>query len=221
MKLNLDQVDFGDESVESIYEIHMTVECDDSDVELFCFTCSAKSVFCGDLVKPLVVQLGVNSERKDVMTSSKLTATPDGLRKYCVDLVEYFETLGWNVLRIKIETTPWHELAPQEHIAFKDGQYFESHLPVSIHTDGDLEVLNDISHYLNLHVSANAFKVHEGCRTVMTTFRSTGYTAEGFQAEVAAKCRVLRDYAFSVSEPIVEFAIYDSNRSHDDKWMHE
>jgi hypothetical protein len=53
----------------------------------------------------------------------------------------------------------------------------------------------------------------------MVTKRDADCNAPEFIARVDAVSKLLADYDFKVSAPIVEFVIYDSNQAHDDRWV--
>lgn len=205
---------FGDLSVTNIYEIHITVKCTEEGVPRFRET----SVALG--VKPLVVQLAEGRVMNDVMTSSDIKCTPSELMDECSRLVNGLSAAGWPVVRCKVETTPWHPkaLVPEEQM--KPYQYFESHIPIRVNSAMNLDPLRKQCKEMGLHLSANAFKVHLDERTVMSTFRATHLCADEFKATVAQQCSTLKDSGFNLDVPVVEFAIFDSNRDHDNEWLH-
>ncbi|MNE51299.1 hypothetical protein D3C80_1459220 [compost metagenome] len=54
----------------------------------------------------------------------------------------------------------------------------------------------------------------------MATIRSTQWDAAEFKRNVDAAVTILTDKLHcDVETPVVEFAIFDSNRSHDDEWI--
>ncbi|MNC11913.1 hypothetical protein D3C75_596240 [compost metagenome] len=135
--------------------------------------------------------------------------------------------MEWNTVRCKVECAPFHskviDLEPKDILPF---QYFESHIPVRIRDERSIRHLQIACAMLEMHMSANAFKVQDNERTIMTTYRSSDVNAEQFRAATDRRVEVLsgqhasyEQYCFNVSNPVVEFAIFDSNRSHDNQWI--
>jgi hypothetical protein len=117
------------------------------------------------------------------------------------------------VLRIKIETVPWHPSAS----VLEGEQYFESHLAVECPVM-EREILSRIAKDLGCHASRNVNKVIEDTATVMVTYRSQE-PREGFEASVKARAEAITLMGFKVAKTIVEFAIFDTNRKHDAVWL--
>lgn len=207
--------------VAELYEIHITVKSD-GEIEQFRECCAELEV------KPLVVQLANGAVPDDVMTSSSIKCTPSELRDECMRILIGLEVMGWHTVRCKVETSPFHskvaELKPEDILPF---QYFESHIPIRVTVDDDLEMLRILcERHLDMHMSANAFKVNDAERTIMSTYRSTVHDADSFRVATENRVAVLRgdhpsytQYEFRADRPVVEFAIFDSNRSHDDEWI--
>lgn len=210
----------GSLEAEELYEIHITVKSDGA-IDDF-------KACCAELeVKPLVVQLANGEVPDDVMTSSSIKCTPSELRDECMRILIGLEVMGWHTIRCKVETPPFHskvvELKPEDILPF---QYFEAHIPILVNENTPIVHLRGLCRHLDLHLSANAFKVNNAERTFMTTYRSAAYTAQKFREGVDLRVAVLSGdhpsynvFEFSAETPVVEFAIFDSNRSHDDEWI--
>ena len=199
------------------YEIHITVKSD-GEIEQFKEACATLEV------KPLVVQLSNGEVPDDVMTSSSITCTPSELRDECVRILVGLEAMEWDTVRCKVECAPFHEKVAnlRNHVDILPFQYFESHIPVVMgpgHTEDDWRRLRVLAEGNGLHMSANAFKVQDDLRTSMLTCRSTLFIAENFKIYVRYLCNFLAVCAFEAKEPVVEFAIFDSNRAHDNQWI--
>lgn len=209
----------GDLEKAEHYEIHITVKSD-GEIEQFKEACALLEV------KPLLVQLSGGAIPDDVMTSSSITCTPSELRDECVRILIGLEAMEWNTVRCKVECAPFHSkvanLHPMDILPF---QYYESHIPVRIKDESELQQLRVACGLFGMHMSANAFKVNDDVRTIMTTFRSGLCTAKQFRGATDLRVDALRgghisyDFRFDVDSPVVEFAIFDSNRSHDDQWI--
>lgn len=198
------------------YEIHITVKSD-GEIEQFKEACATLEV------KPLLVQLSNGDVPDDVMTSSSITCTPSELRDECVRILVGLEAMLWNTIRCKIECAPFHEkVVNLEKVDILPFQYFESHIPVVMgpeQTEDDWRRLRVLAEQYGLHMSANAFKVQDDVRTIMLTYRSTLFNAANFRVYIRHVCHFLAECFFEAKEPVVEFAIYDSNRAHDNSWL--
>lgn len=191
------------------FELHLTVRHDGSESfnDRFRIACAEINV------KPLIVELG--SVGSDVMTSSRFSGDYQGALMHADELSTQLKLKGMPVIRTKIETVPWHPAA-ETHEAH---QYFESHIGINIHSDVEELQLRKIAAENGCHTSRNAFKVYPNHKVIMVTKRDADCNAPEFTARVDAVSKLLADYDFKVSAPIVEFVIYDSNQAHDDRWV--
>jgi NTP pyrophosphatase (non-canonical NTP hydrolase) len=210
------------------FEIHVTVESP-KDIDGFKDACSLIEV------KPIVIDLEINdgSVIKDVMTSSKhfgdnRTAYEES-KRICREL----ELQGFKVLRNKIESVPWHPAAPVISTGkeIPNGCYFESHLGVVIKPE-EKERLNEFvkytltdSHLIELSgtakLSQNFFKKSkDGSAFVnMLTYRSNMCGSPKFKLEVEGIKHLLQEEGFEFEKVEVEYAVYDTNVTHDAKWI--
>lgn len=202
------------------YEIHVTVVPDSNGsfaVGLFKDRCASIRV------KAVVLDLQ-NREgsavMKDYMTSSKhygnnRTAYEEAMRIQR-ELIEF----GYNVTRVKIETVPWHPMAPRSIDEEMPGcSHFESHIPVHI-LETDIPLLKDICTELGLHLSQNVFKrLPSGMVVIMTTFRSRSHIASSFQDAIDYIQQELQRAGFTIGKSVVEFCVYDTKNGHDTKWL--
>src|SRR5574343_260552 len=108
------------------YEIHVTVQT--KEVERFQDVCKKLGV------KPIILDLQNKSGDVlcEVMTSSTISTydrTVVEAKAAMVGICVLLTKAGFEVIRSKIETVPWHPLAPKEHggkIHF-EGSHFETH----------------------------------------------------------------------------------------------
>ena len=210
------------------FEIHVTVESP-KDIDKFKQACSLIEV------KPIVIDLEINdgSIIKDVMTSSKHfgdnRTAYDESKRICKEL----ELQGFKVLRNKIESVPWHPAAPVISTGkeIPNGCYFESHLGVVI-KPGEKERLNEFvkytltdSHLIELSgtakLSQNFFKKSkDGSAFInMLTYRSNMCGSPKFKLEVEGIKHLLKEEGFEFEKVEVEYAVYDTNVTHDAKWI--
>lgn len=201
------------------FEIHVTVR---STPEKFQEVCRIIGV------KPIVVVLQdlASDTELDMMTSSTVSSTDACLTDAANEAsrVSYLlETYGIPVLRVKIETVPWHPDAPtaDNGKTHTDDTYFESHLQFAISSQAEHDQLAQLCKKYNLHLSRNKFKESaDGKYVQMTTFRSSTMTVEEFEqhCDQVVRASDMLDLKLN-KDPIIEFAIFDSNRSHDNKWL--
>lgn len=205
------------------YEFHVTVEADSTDIERF------RNVTAELGVKAIVLDLGINNRSilQDVMTSSTMMLEDDASAIAEVNrIADELTGANLNVIRRKIESAPWHHMAPQTSAdTMPDGCYFESHLAV-LSTPDDVRSLRegiaDTADILPLHISRNAFKTENelGQLTIMATLRDYNAPYDKFRTDVDSSIARLSELGFELSKkPIVEFALFDTNTHQDDAWM--
>ena len=210
------------------FEIHVTIESPSS-IDKFKKSCSLIEA------KPIVIDLEINdgSIIKDVMTSSKhfgdnRTAYEES-KRICREL----ELQGFKVLRNKIESVPWHPSAPVISTGkeIPNGCYFEAHIGVTIYP-GQKDELNDfvkstltdvslIELSGTAKLSQNFFKKSkDGSKFVnMLTYRSNMCGSPKFKLEVESIKHLLEEEGFEFEKVEVEYAVYDTNVTHDAKWI--
>ena len=208
------------------FEIHVTIESP-KNLDNFKTICSSLIE-----VKPIVIDLEINdgSIIKDVMTSSKhfgdnRTAYEES-KRICREL----ELHGFKVLRNKIESVPWHPAAPVMSTGkeIPNGCYFESHIGVTIYPDQKDELNNFVKSLTSLidlsgsaKLSQNFFKKSkDGSKFVnMLTYRSNMCGSPKFKLEVEGIKHLLQEEGFEFEKVEVEYAVYDTNVTHDAKWI--
>jgi hypothetical protein len=134
-------------------------------------------------------------------------------------------TLGFKVIREKVETVPWHPAAPSDGHAnpiMPKDCYFEAHFNIVVNDD-TLEPLRKIVEQRNAHLSKNAFKrISDTDYIMMATLRSYAGTYEDFKRECQFFVVVLEKIGgYKVPKTITEFSIYDTNVRHDSDWIGE
>lgn len=191
---------------------------------------------CGKIgVKPIVIDLEINdgSIIKDIMTSSKHfgdnRSAYEESERICSELKKY----GYKVLRNKIESAPWHPAAPVISTGkeIPNGCYFESHIGVVIKPE-EKERLNEFvkytltdGHLVELSgtskLSQNFFKRSKDGEAFinMLTYRSNMCGSPKFKLEVEAIKHLLKEEGFEFEKVEIEYAVYDTNVTHDSKWI--
>lgn len=203
---------------ETPYEIHVTV-AEAPCLETFVSTCRGLGV------KPIVLDLQRKSGGaiKDVMTSSVCFGKNSDAYQELNRIAEGLSSAGFNVVRRKIETVPWHPAAPSsahKNPVMPESCYFESHLAVRLADDNQRLLLETLAREHNCHLSRNVFKRHEdGSATVMLTYRDYHQVYEVVKAKVDEVLAALAGAGLSVDKHLIEFSLYDSKASHDGAWL--
>ena len=224
------------------FEIHVTVDANNiTETKLNDFFTypydlhTFKSVCDGIRVKPIVIDLEINdgSIIKDVMTSSKHFGDNRSAYEESKRICDELKRHGYKVLRNKIESVPWHPAAPVISTGkeIPNGCYFEAHIGVTIYpgqkdelndfvkstlTDGSLIELSGTA-----KLSQNFFKKSkDGSKFVnMLTYRSNKCGSPKFKLEVEGIKHLLQEEGFEFEKVEVEYAVYDTNVTHDTKWI--
>jgi NTP pyrophosphatase (non-canonical NTP hydrolase) len=188
-------------------------------------------------VKPIVIDLEINngSTIKDIMTSSKHFGDNRSAYEESERIARELSKCGYRVVRKKIETVPWHSAAPVVDgvIPIPNDCYFESHIGVVI-TPEQKENLNNFVDFLNdtfehsesggiAKMSQNFFKKsNDGSKFInMITYRNNLCGYDTFKEEVEMIKYSLVSNGFEFEKVEVEYAIYDTNVSHDNAWLKE
>lgn len=218
------------------FEIHITVDLEkllETNFTIDNFREDCKSIE----VKPIVLDLEMKEGSiKDVMTSSKHFGDNRSAYEEANRIVDELTSLGYKVVRKKIETVPWHPAAPTRRTGrpIPNGCYFESHIGVTI-TPDEKEALQEFVQGLNRRctkagiielggtckLSQNFFKKSkDGSKFVnMLTYRDNITCKEDFEHAVDAIKWSLDKCGFEFEKVEVEYALYDTNVNHDSKWI--
>ena len=202
------------------YEIHVTVNLTnvaDGEIYFFKEACSKINV------KPIILDLQDRtggSVMGDVMTSSQHIGNNRTAYEEAMRIKDSLDLFGMHVVRVKIETVPWHPAAPTtSDQEIPQYCHFETHIPVHIR-EQDIHELRPICEDLSLHLSRNIYKRNaDGTVVIMTTFRSTAFTSAEFQQHAQYLRDQLAVGGFVLGKSVVEFCIYDTKNSHDASWL--
>jgi NTP pyrophosphatase (non-canonical NTP hydrolase) len=229
------------------FEIHVTVDAtktfnntmfdgdeeylsfiDTFDLELFKQSCKEIGV------KPIVIDLEINDGTilKDVMTSSKHFGDNRSAYEESERICQELRSRGYKVVRNKIESVPWHPAAPVISTGkeITNGCYFESHIGVIIKNDEKRALNYFVNEFLSdsdnvelsgtVKLSQNFFKKSTDGKFVnMLTYRSNMCGRPQFQLEVDTIKSLLDKYCYDYEKVEVEYAVYDTNVTHDAKWI--
>jgi len=201
------------------YEVHLTVLLGRvSELARFQNVCTSYGV------KPIIIDLYAHARKtqRDVMTSSQFYVTEEEVFGYAYCLYRALTTLGFAVCRVKIESDPFHPIAPR---VFTDTMpancYFESHIPVQVFVGREAE-LSDIVSRTQARISRNPFKSGDGYAVSMVTLRDYVSPFCVFQGKLTETLLLIKEHQFNLmidKKLEVEFAVYDSNWQHDHVWI--
>lgn len=206
------------------FEIHVTIKGvnEPEFIESFKETCKIIEV------KPIIIDLECSDDSiiKDVMTSSKHFGDNSSAYEESERIISSLKDYGYEVLRNKIESAPWHPAAPRENTGevIPNGCYFESHIGVEILPE-DKPKLSLFTKSLNLNgsvkLSQNFFKKSvDGSKFInMLTYRDNKTCRKDFEYEVGIIKENLNNSGFKFEKVEVEYAVYDTNVNHDSKWI--
>lgn len=214
------------------FEIHITVDLEkllETNFTIDNFREDCKSIE----VKPIVLDLEMKEGSiKDVMTSSKHFGDNRSAYEEANRIADKLTSLGYKVVRKKIETVPWHPAAPVlSKGEIPNGCYFESHIGVTITPDEKQRLSDLVNNTLcdfdevelsgTCKLSQNFFKKSkDGSKYVnMLTYRSNKCGSPTFKLEVETIKEVLISNGFEFEKVEVEYALYDTNVNHDAKWI--
>jgi NTP pyrophosphatase (non-canonical NTP hydrolase) len=195
-------------------------------------------------VKPIIIDLEINdgSVIKDIMTSSKHFGDNRSAYEESERICSELTRRGYKVVRNKIESVSWHPAAPAVSTGkeIPNGCYFESHIGVTIYP-GQKDELNEFvkniedTYAINFSgvgdpltslsgtakLSQNFFKKSkDGSKFVnMLTYRSNMCGSPKFKLEVEGIKHLLQEEGFEFEKVEVEYAVYDTNVTHDAKWI--
>lgn len=199
------------------FEIHVTVRTDKLDN----FIGACKLIDVKPIILDLQNQQG-DTVMKDVMTSSVHLGNNPSAYTEMERIAGKLAIGGFEVVRKKIETVPWHPAAPQvEGDKMPKNCYFECHFAV-ICSDDTRPKLLEVAEETDCHLSKNIFKkLDNGNYKIMLTHRKYDIGAESFQQNVASIKEKLEVVGFDVDKTIVEFSVYDTKVSHDSNWINK
>lgn len=226
------------------FEIHITVDVtslvnkdlsvtkewwqDRLEIESFKRVCSSIGV------KPIILDLEINggSVLKDIMTSSKHFGDNKSAYIECERIAFELDLHGYKVVRKKIETVPWHPGAPVISTGkeIPNGCYFESHIGVIISPSRKSELNDFVENVLNgedvelwgtVKLSQNFFKKSNNGEDFvnMLTYRCNKIGSPTFKLQVETIKELLTKHGFDFEKVEVEYAVYDTNVTHDIKWI--
>ena len=194
------------------HELHVTADPATTDPQLF-------REVCGRLgIKAHVIynETPQGETTADYLTGSDYQCTSAESVVELGRIATGLQSAGLQVVREKIETVPWHPLAPKSASdTQRPGSYFESHFTLpdlpTVHGRRILQWQGE-----PFYISTTDNKRRDGL--LFATLRHYNSTAEEF-------CQTIEELHSALSQqivveyPAIEYAMYDSNPSHDRAWI--
>lgn len=195
------------------HEIHVSVSRETTDARLF------KEV-CGDLgVKAHVIfnEVPTGEIEVDYLTGSEINGRSGEAFTELGRIASGLRSEGLEVVREKIETTPWHPIAPKTSLdRLPPDTYFECHFTLpdlpTVHGYRALEWVG-----VPFLISTTENKKKAGL--LFATMRHYISTAGAFVENVNKIHQSLALQIEDLKLPTIEFALYDSNPDHDKDWI--
>ena len=164
------------------------------------------------------ITLDLNSNLKDQMTSSKFFGSYEEVQVEVQRIHRGLEFYGYQVIRTKIETVPWHPDAMISSEPRLNKKYLEAHLGIRCDLNR-IKELQTITDAYGIHMSRNVFKNFGKYFVIMATLRDSNCSPEEFNDDVQDIVRTLQEHDFELEKVQQEFVIFDSNVTHDDLWL--
>lgn len=220
------------------FEIHVTIDATnviEKDISTGKFEIDTFRKSCEIIgVKPIVFDLEINDGYilKDLMTSSKHFGDNKSAYIECERIAFELNLHGYKVVRKKIETVPWYPGAPVISTGkeIPNSCYFESHIGVIINPSNKSELNNFVENVLNsedvelwgtVKLSQNFFKKSNNGEDFvnMLTYRCNKIGSISFKLQVETIKELLKQNGFDFEKVEIEYVIYDTNVTHDIKWI--
>lgn len=200
------------------FEIHCTIDTTDKKLEEISNVCN--------IAKVKLISLELTNRRNekipDVMTSSKFFGTNSEAIEETQRIINILAEHNIKVIRAKVETVPWHPLAPQtKDAAMPTGCYFEAHVGILLPLNIPATAIDRLKRMCDLHdahYSRNIFKTSEINKVQMVTIREYR-NYEYFNNKLNQFKQDLLIAGFEYEKVISEFALYDTNIHHDASWL--
>lgn len=197
------------------FELHVTVS-PDSNMQSFKNVCKEIGV------KATILELFDNKGKKvldDAMTSSHFFGNNQEAYEKLNEIKNKLQRNGFDVIREKIETVPWHPAAPSNKGNKKHrNSYFESHTDVFVEKKQE-KIIKKMIKEKGYGLSQNTKKVFEEGSIMSITVRDYSCSFEDFELKVKDLEFQLDKFNIKRDKTLSEFAIYDTKISHDKDWL--
>jgi NTP pyrophosphatase (non-canonical NTP hydrolase) len=203
------------------FEIHVTVNTDSSDIQnlaLFAHACQEMGV------KSTILELHDHNhvlQEIDVMTSSQFKGTNSSVLDEVARIESTLKLFGFDITRSKVETIPWHPVAPtiSNHRTMPNECYFESHYEIEKSSIAPANVVHVQMIIQQYHAQFSSNERRNG--QIMITLRSGNGTREKHDQQHITMIKTLQGVGVVVVKENHEFSIYDTNILHDADWINQ
>lgn len=196
------------------FELHVTVQTEDVD----CFRQICAALGCKAI--SLGLTRSESSVMRDVMTETRFFGSNRDALDKLKEIASALRRAGFEVIREKIETVPWHPAAPSRanSLVMPASGYFEAHFPLDVPVETKQTVVK-LCEAIGLAVAENRLKSTHETERLIVTQRSYEGTSESFSEAVEKTKSLMFEAGLSLGAEQVEFAVYDTNVKHDEKWL--
>ena len=199
------------------FEMHVTIRRKNPDTKmlfgLHCLKYGLKAIELENIGKDWL--------NIDLMTESKFYGNNREAYDRLKQISNGLKYDGFEVLREKIETVPWHPASPHNNgpvMEMSEGGYFEAHLSYDIKKSEYTGIVWCLKK-MNCNISRSVSKSTAETNRVFITVRTHTDTYENFCKDVENEKALIVGF---VGEPVAElheYSIFDTNVSHDAKWI--
>jgi hypothetical protein len=199
------------------YEAHVTIATrSEADLRRFRAFCEAAAVKC------IFIELGRGAVPFQPMTASYHQGPRRRVLEEVRELARALAAEGFEVTRLKLEALGANRDIPEEDEVARaqPANYFEFHVKVTFPAEATgLEGVRALCERHGAHLSRNARKVRaDGAAERFVTLRVPGLGRPNAEARFTALLRDLKETGLSLSYPLREYTVYDSNHGLDRGW---
>lgn len=206
------------ESSVDVFEAHLTVACP---VEETMTQFRAACALLG--VKAIQIELPKGTFPSHLITGSFYSGSLPDVRRRVESLATSLRTLGFTVVRSKIEAMMNNAGIPRsddEAAALPSSNYFELHAKVLLPAGADTDALLELCIAHNAHLSRNASsRARSGGVERFTTQRFYGVGRATAEARFLRFVGALKADGYEITSILKEYALVDTNLSLDAGWL--
>jgi hypothetical protein len=201
------------------FEAHVTVGCDERQIGALGAWAASQGLKFSHIV------LDRGRVVSQPMLTLRGTAPLDAATSATEDLAAALGATGFDVIRVKIEMTPWSAEVPvtdRDAVALGASFYFEHHIKLVLDTCAEMGPLALLVERHGAHLSRNARRIRQDGlqeRFVTQRCRMAGSaTAERRLRELTSELRTRQHTIVAVEQ---EFVVFDSDETLDHGWINE
>lgn len=204
---------------EGDFEAHVTVRCEERELDALGTWAASRELKFAHIV------LDRGRVVSQPMVTLRGTAPLDAATTSAGKLAADLRAAGYDVVRAKIEMTPWSAGVPatdREAVALGAGFYFEHHVKLAMDPGTGTGSLATLAARHDAHVSRNARRVRpDGLQERFVTQRCRMAGAETARRRLRALTAELDRHHHTIVTVEQEFVVFDSDESLDHGWIDE